>query len=56
LAIIYSPLNKVFETAPISLFNFFMAFVASLSIIFVFDILKKINEKRKNFKQRRITA
>ena len=38
--IIYSPLNKVFETAPIGLFNFLLAFVASLSIILVFDILK----------------
>ena len=49
ILIIYSPLNKVFEIAPISLFNFFMAFVASLSIIFVFDILKKINNKKKFF-------
>ncbi len=40
LLIIYTPLNKVFETAPISLFNFLLAFVASLSIIFIFDILK----------------
>ncbi len=40
LLIIYSPLNKVFETAPIGLFNFLLAFVASLSIILVFDVLK----------------
>ncbi|MFH1291108.1 MAG: cation-transporting P-type ATPase [archaeon] len=40
LLIIYSPLNIAFETAPIGAFNFLLAFVASLSIIVVFDILK----------------
>ncbi|MCK5321263.1 cation-transporting P-type ATPase [Candidatus Pacearchaeota archaeon] len=40
LLIIYSPLNLVFETAPIGLFGFLLAFVASLSIILVFDALK----------------
>jgi Ca2+-transporting ATPase len=38
--VIYSPLNKVFETAPLSLFNFLLAFAASFTIILVFDILK----------------
>ncbi|MEA3248112.1 MAG: cation-transporting P-type ATPase [Nanoarchaeota archaeon] len=40
LLIIYSPLNVAFETAPIGLFDFLLAFMASLSIIIVFDILK----------------
>ncbi|MFA4953160.1 MAG: cation-transporting P-type ATPase [Candidatus Pacearchaeota archaeon] len=42
ILIIYSPLNKLFETSPISLFNFLLAFVASLAIIIVFDILKAV--------------
>jgi len=42
LAIIYTPLNKIFETAPISLFNFLLAFVTSLCIVISFDILKSI--------------
>lgn len=48
--IIYTPLNKVFETAPISLFNLLIALVASFIIIFVFDIMKLkkggLNNKR----------
>ena len=42
LAIIYTPLNKIFETAPIGLFNLLLAFAVSLCIIIVFDILKSI--------------
>jgi len=42
LVIIYSPLNKIFETAPIGLPNLLIAFVAPLFIIFVFDVLKTI--------------
>ena len=38
--IIYSPLSKAFETSPIGLINILIAFVASLTIIFVFDIMK----------------
>ena len=38
--IIYAPLNKIFETAPIGLFNLLIAFAVSLVIIFVFDIMK----------------
>jgi len=48
LLIIYSPLNKIFETAPISLFNFLLAIVASLSIIISFDILKLIKGNLNN--------
>ncbi len=46
LAIIYTPLNKIFETAPITLFNFLTAIVISLFIIIVFDVLKVINKKK----------
>ena len=42
LAIVYTPLNKIFETAPISLFNFLIAFLISLSVVIVFDLLKSI--------------
>ena len=42
LAVIYTPLNKIFETVPISLFNFLIAIVASLSIIIIFDVLKAV--------------
>jgi len=51
ILIIYSPLNKVFETAPIGLLNILMAIIASLLIILVFDILKmkkgNLNEEKK---------
>ncbi|MEA3515349.1 MAG: cation-transporting P-type ATPase [Nanoarchaeota archaeon] len=42
LAIIYTPLNKIFETLPISLFNLLIAFIISFSIVIVFDLLKAI--------------
>jgi len=42
LAIVYTPLNKIFETVPISLFNFLIAIGVSLSIVIVFDVLKLI--------------
>lgn len=42
LAIVYTPLNKIFETVPISLFNFLIAFIISLSVVIVFDLLKSI--------------
>ncbi|MFH1608272.1 MAG: cation-transporting P-type ATPase [archaeon] len=38
--IIYTPLSKVFETSPIGLINTLIAFVASLTIILAFDIMK----------------
>ena len=40
IAIIYSPLNAVFGTSPISIYYWILALVSSLFIIFVFDILK----------------
>src|SRR3989338_6829324 len=49
LLIIYSPLNKVFETSPIGFLNILIAVMVSLSIILVFDILKIIDNKKKFF-------
>jgi len=50
LFIIYSPLNKVFETAPLGVIEWIVAIVASSLIVIIFNILKKINEKREFFK------
>ncbi|MCR4284603.1 MAG: cation-transporting P-type ATPase [archaeon] len=38
--IIYTPLNKAFETTPIGPMNILVAFVASLIIVLIFDIMK----------------
>jgi len=43
--IIYSPLNSIFNTTPIGFKYWIFAFLVSLSIIAVFDILKTANEK-----------
>ena len=48
LLIIYTPLNKIFDTVSIGWVNWLMAIVSALLIIFLFDILKMINHK-KNF-------
>ena len=45
IAIVYSPLNAVFQTTPISLYYWMLALVVSLSVVFVFDSLKAINKK-----------
>jgi len=45
--IIYSPLNSIFETVPIGIYNVIVASLVSLSVIIVFDILKILNKKRK---------
>lgn len=42
LAIVYTPLNKIFETVPIALSNFLGAIVISLFIVIVFDVLKAV--------------
>ena len=42
LAIVYTPLNRIFETVQISLFNFLIAVGVSLSIVIVFDVLKAV--------------
>ena len=50
LLIFYTPLNKVFETAPLGIMDWIVAIVLSSLIIIIFNILKKINEKREFFK------
>ena len=50
LLIIYSPLNKIFETVPLGFIDWAIAIGASLLIIIIFNILKKVNEKREFFK------
>ena len=50
LLIFYSPLNKVFETVPLGVINWVIAIGASLLIVFIFNILKKINGKFDVFK------
>ena len=49
LLVVYSPLNKIFETIPITLFNFLMAAVVASSIVIAFDIFKIMNKKRRFF-------
>jgi Ca2+-transporting ATPase len=48
--IFYTPLNRVFETTPIGIISWGIAIGASFIIILVFNILKKLNEKREFFK------
>jgi len=50
LIIFYTPLNKIFETTPIGILNWIIAIVGSLIIVVIFNILKKINEKKEFFK------
>ncbi len=48
IIVFWTPMNIIFETAPVGLFNITLAFFASLSIVLVFDGLKMLlNRKRK---------
>ena len=47
--IIYSPLNKVFETVPLGIDGLLVVIVLSLSLVIIFDLLKYINNKTKFF-------
>ncbi len=47
-AIIYTPLNKIFETTPIGLEGFLIALGSMLTFALLFDVLKYVNNK-KNF-------
>jgi len=46
LSIYNNKLNKIFETTPVSPIYILFSIFASLSILIVFDLLKKINEKK----------
>ena len=48
-AIIYTPLSRFFETAPLGLDGFIMATIFSLLLIFIFDAMKKLNNKKRFF-------
>ena len=47
-AIIYSPLNSVFETVPLGINGLLIVVALSLSLALIFDLLKYFNNK-KNF-------
>ncbi|MBI2112677.1 cation-transporting P-type ATPase [Candidatus Woesearchaeota archaeon] len=47
--IIYTPLNKVFETVPLGIDGLLVVVVVSLSLVVIFDLLKYINNKKKLF-------
>ena len=48
IAIIYTPLNKVFGTVPIGITGWLFGIVSAIVIILIFNLLKGLNEK-KNF-------
>jgi len=47
--IIYSPLNKVFETVPLGIDGLLIVAALSLSLALIFDLLKYVNNKKKFF-------
>ncbi|RJQ17087.1 cation-transporting P-type ATPase [Candidatus Woesearchaeota archaeon] len=49
LAIIFSPLNRVFETVPIMADGFLIAVAVSFILIIVFDLVKRANNEKKFF-------
>ncbi len=49
LTIIYSPLNKLFETVPLAIDGFIIGLSLSLLLVIVFDVLKFVNGKKKLF-------
>ena len=48
IAVIYSPLNKVFGTVPIGITGWLFGIISAIIIVLVFNLLKGLNEK-KNF-------
>jgi len=48
-AIIYTPLNKIFETVPLGIDGFMTGLLFSLLLIIIFDVLKYVNNKKKFF-------
>lgn len=49
IAIIHTPLNKIFETASLSLSGWILALAPAVALIIIFDILKFINNKIRLF-------
>ena len=50
IAIIYSPLNKVFGTVPIGISGWLIGIFSAVVIILIFNLLKNLNDKRSFFK------
>ncbi len=46
IVIIYSPLNKIFETVPVGRLDWIFALLFALILIIIFNILKRINNKK----------
>ncbi len=49
IAVLYTPLNKIFETTPLGIDGFAIPIIFSLVMIIIFDTLKIINNKIKFF-------
>ncbi len=49
VAIVYSPLNRVFETVPLRIDGLLIVVTLSLLLAIIFDLLKYINKNKKKF-------
>ncbi|MBS3088971.1 cation-transporting P-type ATPase [Candidatus Pacearchaeota archaeon] len=49
VAVIYSPLNKIFGTVPVGVSGWVIGLFAAIIIIIIFNLLKKLNEKKNLF-------
>ena len=49
VAIIYSPLNQVFETVPVGIGGLLIVAALSFLLAIIFDVLKYVNYKKKFF-------
>jgi len=45
VAVIYTPLNKVFGTVPVGFWGWIMGIISAIVIILIFNLLKRLNEK-----------
>ncbi len=50
IAVIYTPLNKAFGTVPIGIMGWVIGIISAMIIIFIFNLLKGLNEKKKFLK------
>jgi P-type Ca2+ transporter type 2C len=50
LAVVYTPLNNIFDTVPIPFVDWMIALGFSILLTFIFDLLKKYNNKKCFFK------
>jgi hypothetical protein len=48
--IIYTPLRKIFETVPLGLMDWVIALIGGLLIVIIFNIFKRINNKKQILK------